>query len=439
MFFIGEGVQQQEQHTQEEDAGTPGVSRQRGEGEGAATRLSGSASSPSGEEPAAAAAAAVAAAAAAAAEAEAEAGGGGGAIGEGVQQQEQHTQEEDAGTPGVSRQRGEGQAAAARLSGSASSPSGEEPAAAAAAAAVAAAAAAAEAEAEQAAAARLSGSASSPSGEEPAAAEAGGGGGARKSPSWSTKALMRVMTGPAMILLGSPRKPAATKAAQAKTKADGAQCIDPMAALYSSEPLAPRWWDKMSEMAFLATTSSAWSAGGVAQCTETPDTRGEGLALQPPCIGVDLLLQFYEESVVLDIRPRASFELMHLNKAINVTPKDVCELISLLKEGQMTLPDPKGVHIQMQKFGGSSRPLISKMTRAASGASSFEAFQAAAAEAGTAAATVSATAAAAAAEAQHAAAQGRGGQGPPSAPLQLQRLNMQQHKEGEARAPLLLH
>lgn len=35
---------------------------------------------------------------------------------------------------------------------------------------------------------------------------------ARKSPSWGTKALMRVVTGPALILLGPPRKPSASKA-----------------------------------------------------------------------------------------------------------------------------------------------------------------------------------------------------------------------------------
>ncbi|CDI74670.1 hypothetical protein EPH_0003190 [Eimeria praecox] len=184
-----------------------------------------------------------------------------------------------------------------------------------------------------------------------------------------------------------------------------------MDALYSSESLTPRWWDKMSEMAFLAMTSPAWTAGSVGQGLDAPDDGGEDLALQPPCIGVDVLLQFYEESIVLDIRPRASFECSYLNKAINVTPKDVSELICLLKEGQATLPDPKGVQIQIQKFG-SSRPLISKMARAASGASSLEAFQALTADTG------EASTGFAAAESQEAAqARGGGGHGPPPTSL----------------------
>ena len=140
-----------------------------------------------------------------------------------------------------------------------------------------------------------------------------------------------------------------------------------MEALYSSEPLAPRWWDKMNEKAFLQTTSLAWSAGGA---PETP--RDSGLdteqALLPPCIGVDVLLQFHEESIVLDIRPREVFESVHFAKAVHVTPKDVGELICLLREGQMTLPHPKGVHLLIQKLG-SSRPLIGKMTRAHTAAS----------------------------------------------------------------------
>ena len=77
---------------------------------------------------------------------------------------------------------------------------------------------------------RQNGAASSPSSAfSPASSAAQGGAGAtaaaaagedatamRKSPSWGRKALMRVMTGPALILLGPPRKATATKASQQK-------------------------------------------------------------------------------------------------------------------------------------------------------------------------------------------------------------------------------
>lgn len=197
---------------------------------------------------------------------------------------------------------------------------------------------------------------------------------------------------------------------------------DPMEALYSNEPLAPRWWDKMSEISFLRLTSPAWSAGSVVEGTYTAEEGGDDLALQPPCIGVDVLLQFYEESVVLDIRPRAAFELLHLSKAISVTPKDVHELIGLLKEGQLTLPDPRGVQIQMQKFGSSSssRPLISKVTRAASGgSSSHEAFKARAAETAGANSTPTKFVASEAHEAASQTARGGGGQAAAPAPASL--------------------
>ncbi|OEH75962.1 TBC domain-containing protein kinase (incomplete catalytic triad) [Cyclospora cayetanensis] len=200
----------------------------------------------------------------------------------------------------------------------------------------------------------------------------------RKHASWKSRALMRVVKGPALMLLGAPRKTTAARNLQRGGLNEGKRCCaDPMEALYSSEPLVSRWWEKMTEAAFLETTSQSWNAGGTGSTPSLASEAGdfEEKALQPPCIGVDVLLQFSEESVVLDMRPRALFEVLHFNKSIHITPKDVGELICLLKEGQMSLPDPKGVHVQVQKLG-SSKPLIGKMTLAGN-ASPLEPLQAA--------------------------------------------------------------
>lgn len=178
-----------------------------------------------------------------------------------------------------------------------------------------------------------------------------------------------------------------------------------MDALYSSEPLAPRWWEKMSEKEYLEMTSPSWSGGAAAAGLEGLSS-GEDLALQPPCIGVDVLLQFCEETVVLDVRARGVFDAFHFNSAVHVAPKDASELTGLLKEGQLTLPDPRGVLLQIQKLG-SSRPLIGKAGRAAAAASL---------EAAEGAAEAAAAAAGPAAPDPQEPAAAKGAQGAPPAP-----------------------
>lgn len=140
-----------------------------------------------------------------------------------------------------------------------------------------------------------------------------------------------------------------------------------MDVLYSSEPIALRWWDKMDEQMFLKKTSPVWSAAVDAESLEGMIHEAEQ-ALQPPCVGVDVLLHFHEESAVLDIRPLPAFESIHFTKAVHVTPKDVDELIILLREGQAALPNAKGVLQQIQKLG-SIRPRMTKITRASTASS----------------------------------------------------------------------
>lgn len=180
-------------------------------------------------------------------------------------------------------------------------------------------------------------------------------------------------------------------------------CTDPMDALYSSEPLAPRWWEKVSESEYLERTSPLWGGGAAAAGLQSLSS-GEDLALQPPCVGVDVLLQFCEESLVLDVRPRGVFDAFHFKSAVSVGPRDAGELAGLLKEGQLALPDPRGVLLQVQKLG-SSRPLIGKAGRAAA---------AAGLEAAAGAAAAAAAAAPAAPDPQEAAAAKRAQGGPPA-------------------------
>ncbi|KAL8448698.1 hypothetical protein Emed_003607 [Eimeria media] len=219
------------------------------------------------------------------------------------------------------------------------------------------------------------------------------GGAPKKNPSWRARALMSVIKGPALMLLGAPRKPNISRALQSfETEGETASnnlifmflCfavisrVDPMEALYSNEPLASRWWSKMNESVFLQTTSSLWQADGSSSAGESKG--GGGLdaeaALQPACIGVDALLHFHQESVVLDVRQRSNFESLHFVGALHVTPRDVRELIALLREGQTTLPDPRGVILQAQKLGSTPRPKLDLVARVST-ASSAEGMHAA--------------------------------------------------------------
>ncbi|KAL8270846.1 hypothetical protein Esti_005217 [Eimeria stiedai] len=198
------------------------------------------------------------------------------------------------------------------------------------------------------------------------------GGAPKKNPSWRARALMSVIRGPALMLLGAPRKPNISRALQSfETEGETANRVDPMEALYSNEPLTSRWWSKMNESVFLQTTSSAWQADGMSLAGESKG--GEGLdaeaALQPACIGVDALLHFHQESVVLDVRQRSNFESLHFLGALHVTPRDVRELIALLREGQATLPDPRGVLLQAQKLGSTPRPKLDLVSRVSTASS----------------------------------------------------------------------
>ncbi|KAL8444250.1 hypothetical protein Emag_005607 [Eimeria magna] len=198
------------------------------------------------------------------------------------------------------------------------------------------------------------------------------GGAPKKNPSWRARALMSVIKGPALMLLGAPRKPNISRALQSfETEGETANRVDPMEALYSNEPLASRWWSKMNESVFLQTTSSAWQADGTSSAGESKG--GGGLdaeaALQPACIGVDALLHFHQESVVLDVRQRSNFESLHFVGALHVTPRDVRELIALLREGQTTLPDPRGVLLQAQKLGCTPRSKLDLVARVSTASS----------------------------------------------------------------------
>ncbi|KAL8438664.1 hypothetical protein ACSSS7_000006 [Eimeria intestinalis] len=194
----------------------------------------------------------------------------------------------------------------------------------------------------------------------------------KTSSSWKSRALMSVIKGPALMLLGAPRKPNISRALQSvETDGETANRVDPMEALYSNEPLASRWWTKMNESVFLQTTSSAWQADGMSSVGESKGGGGHDAeaALQPACIGVDALLHFHQESVVLDVRQRPNFESLRFVGALHVTPRDVRELIALLKEGQATLPDPRGVILHAQKLGSTPRPKLDLVARVSLSAS----------------------------------------------------------------------
>lgn len=117
----------------------------------------------------------------------------------------------------------------------------------------------------------------------------------------------------------------------------------------------------MSEASFLQISKPCWNQMANArspcqnQVTHSPSgihVHPSGMRTpEPPCVGIDVLLHFHEESILLDIRNRFKFLSEHFIDSVNIRPKDIPDLLSLFAEFRHVHDISKAVANVLKKGG----------------------------------------------------------------------------------------